>query len=86
MKDRENTVNIFSIHTDLAVENKEQFEGHDVEISGVKINESYDAKYGVTITKVEICTDDGAKAMNKPKGTYITIEAEDIRTAGYDTG
>lgn len=85
MKDRENAGNIFSIHTDLAVENKEQFEGHNVEISGVKINESYDTKYDVTITKVEICTDDGAKAMNKPKGTYITIEAEDIRTAGYDT-
>lgn len=79
-----NIENQFNIHTDLAVENKERFEGQDVEISGVRVTEKYDSKHRINLTKVEILTDEGAKIMCKPKGKYITLEAEDVREAGWD--
>lgn len=75
----------FSIHTDLAVENREQFKGQNREISGVKLSESFDNEYGVNVTRVEIVNEQGAAAMSKPVGNYVTIEAHDIREAGYDT-
>lgn len=74
----------FSVHTDLAVENREKFKGTNIEISGVKLSESYDKENNVHLTKVEIVDEQGAKAMCKPIGNYVTIEAEDIRDAGYD--
>ena len=37
----------FDIYTDLAVENKERFQNDNVEISGVKVYERIDEKYGV---------------------------------------
>lgn len=74
----------FSVHTDLAVENREKFKGQNIEIAGVKLSESYDKKNNVRITKVEIVDEQGAEAMCKPVGNYVTIEAEDIRDASYD--
>lgn len=74
----------FNIHTDLAVENKERFQGDDVEISGVKVYENVDEKYNINLTKVEIVSPEGAKNMGKPMGKYVTIEAFDIREAGCD--
>ena len=68
----------FDIHTDLAVENKERFQGDNVEISGVKIYERMDDKYGVKLTKVEIISSEGANIMGKPMGKYVTIESDDI--------
>ena len=85
MNEKENAWDTINIRTDLAVEDKEQFEGKDVSISGVIIKEKYDSEYGVTITKVRICSDDGAKAMNKPKGTYVTIEAKDLQHGEFDS-
>lgn len=75
---------IFSVHTDLAVENRERFQGQNREISGVKLAERYDKSCDVNITKVEVINEHGAKIMSKPIGNYVTIEAEDIREAGYD--
>lgn len=74
----------FNIHTDLAVENKEHFAGQNVEVSGVRLSETYDDTGKIKLTKVEIVTDEGAAAMGKPKGTYLTLEAEDMRAAGCD--
>lgn len=64
----------FQIRTDLALEARERFE-EDVEIRGVTIEESYDEKRDIKVTKVCIETENGAKAMGKPVGTYITLEA-----------
>lgn len=64
----------FQIRTDLALEARERFE-EDVEIRGVSIEESYDEKRDIKVTKVCIETENGAKAMGKPVGTYITLEA-----------
>lgn len=74
----------FSIHTDLAVENREQFKGKNREISGVKLSEKDDTENGVHITRVEIIDEQGANVMGKPIGSYVTIEASDIRETGYD--
>lgn len=68
----------FQSRTDLAVEERERFEGDNVEISGVSIEEEYDEKRDVKVTKVIIETEKGARAMGKPKGVYITLEAPDM--------
>ncbi|MDE6312314.1 MAG: GPR endopeptidase [Lachnospiraceae bacterium] len=68
----------FRVRTDLALEAKESFEDDNVEIRGVRIDENYDNEHEITITKVVIETKNGAKAMGKPMGTYITLEAPNM--------
>ena len=68
----------FRVRTDLAVEAKESFEEDNVEIRGVRIDEDYDEKNEINITRVVIETKNGAKAMGKPMGTYITLEAPNM--------
>ena len=65
----------FQVRTDLALEARESFEEDDVEIRGESIDESYDEERDIRVTKVCIETENGAKAMGKPVGTYITLEA-----------
>lgn len=64
----------YDIHTDLALEDKERYESDDVEINGVSVEEFYDEEHDIKITEVKILTENGAKAMRKPIGTYITME------------
>lgn len=64
--------------TDLALEVKESFEQDDVEIKGVALKEEFDKKTNVRVTTVEIRNRQGAEAMGKPVGTYITLEAEEF--------
>ena len=61
----------YSVRTDLALEEKERFESDHVEISGVVLEEDYDEASELRVTRVEIKTENGAKAMKKPKGTYL---------------
>ena len=68
----------FNIRTDLAVEEQERYASRNVEVPGVKLTESVVSSYGVKITKVEIMDDHGAKAMGRPIGNYVTIEASDM--------
>ena len=68
----------YSIRTDLALEQKERFEADNVEISGVVLEENYDEEREIKITTVKIETENGAKTMGKPVGTYITIEAPNM--------
>lgn len=70
MKDNEQV----SIYTDLALEERERF-SKNVEIEGVTINKETDKKLKMITTTVEIMNNKGAKAMGKPKGTYITMES-----------
>ncbi len=62
------------IRTDLALEARESYAGTNVEIPGVVL-EKEGSKGNLTITKVIIKDEQGAKAMGKPVGNYITIEA-----------
>ena len=64
----------FQVRTDLALEARERF-GEDVEIRGVEVEEAYDEQRDIRVTVVRIRTENGAKAMGKPIGTYITLEA-----------
>lgn len=68
----------YSVRTDLALEEKERFESDNVEISGVVLEEDYDEETELRITRVEIKTENGAKAMGKPVGTYLTVETPDL--------
>lgn len=74
----------FEIRTDLALEAKESFEGTGVEVSGVVLEEDYDEKSDIKVTRVEIINEQGAQAMGKPIGTYITLEALSLRE--FDEG
>lgn len=65
----------YDVRTDLAVEQKERFEADNIEIPGVILEESYDEKTEIRTTTVRIETENGAKSMGKPVGTYITLEA-----------
>ena len=75
----------YKIRTDLAMEQKERFESDHVEVSGVVLEEEYDEEKEVKITTVRIETENGAKAMGKPVGTYLTLEAPNMADAdeGY---
>ncbi len=68
----------YGIHTDLALEDKERFESDNVEISGVSVEETYNEEKEIQIVTVKILTENGAKVMRKPVGTYITIEAPNM--------
>lgn len=75
----------YKIRTDLAMEQKERFESDHVEVSGVVLEEEYDEEKEIKITTVRIETENGAKAMGKPVGTYLTLEAPNMADAdeGY---
>ena len=68
----------YNIHTDLAREDKERFESDNVEISGVSVEEFYDEEHEIRVTEVKILTENGAKSMRKPIGTYITMEMANL--------
>ena len=74
----------FNIRTDLALEAKESYEEDNVEIRGVRIDEEEDQENEITTTTVVIETENGAKAMGKPVGTYITMEAPNMSVPDED--
>ena len=72
-----------AIRTDLALEARERFE-EDAEIRGVSVEEQYDEKRDIRLTKVFIESENGAKAMGKPVGVYITLEAPKLSEEDKD--
>lgn len=74
----------YSIRTDLALEQKERFESDQVEIQGVVLEEDYDEEREIKITTVRIETENGAKIMRKPVGTYVTMEAPNMAVPDED--
>ena len=73
----------FQVRTDLALEARERFE-EDAEIRGVSVEEQYDEKRDIRLTKVFIESENGAKAMGKPVGIYITLEAPKLSEEDKD--
>lgn len=67
-----------SIHTDLALEERERYE-RNVEIEGVEIRNSFHKKINMKTTVVDIVNPQGEKAMGKPVGTYITMESRVLK-------
>lgn len=80
----EDQVKSFEVRTDLALEEKESFPGDGGEIRGVALKEwNYEAS-GIKLTEVEILNEKGAKAMGKPKGTYLTLEVPELSEKDED--
>ncbi|MBP3475601.1 MAG: GPR endopeptidase [Lachnospiraceae bacterium] len=67
-----------TVRTDLALEARESIEEKENSLHGVTVEEAYDEASDVRITKVVIETKNGAKALGKPMGTYITLEAPNM--------
>lgn len=72
------------IRTNLALETTERFAEENAEIRGVEVHEEYDEEKDVRTTVVKIVTENGAKSMGRPQGTYITIEAPELSTPDED--
>lgn len=66
------------IHTDLALEAKERYEEDNVEIRGVCIEEEYNEEKDIRTTLVKIETENGARAMGRPQGSYLTLESPNL--------
>lgn len=69
------TMGNFQVRTDLALEVRESISEADSELRGVRVEEYYREKEDVRVTKVMIDTKNAAKAMGKPVGVYVTMEA-----------
>ncbi len=65
----------FQVRTDLALEARESISQTDSELRGVRVEEYYKEQEDVRVTKVMIDTKNAAKAMGKPVGVYVTMEA-----------
>lgn len=76
-----NKTNKISIRTDLAMEacellsKEETYKGIETEIKRTD---------GIEITTVRITNDNAAEVVGKPKGTYISIEADKMKGADAD--
>lgn len=68
----------YKIRTDLALEARERFDEKNVELRGVEVKENYDQEKDIRTTVVKIFTENGSKAMGRPQGSYITIEAPNL--------
>ena len=68
----------FQIRTDLALEAK------DGQLRGVRVTEQEDTEREIYTTTVVIETENGARVMGKPVGTYITIEAPNMSSPDED--
>jgi spore protease len=72
------------VRTDLALEARESFPEDNVEIKGVVLTEDYDEINKVRVSTVVIKDEKAAQAMQKPIGTYITIEAPELSKSDED--
>lgn len=72
----------FNVNIDMAVEAHEILRGESGdEIPGVRMNK---AEYEhATVTTIDIETEQGVQEMGRPQGTYITIDAPEIRQSNY---
>ncbi|MBR3808495.1 MAG: GPR endopeptidase [Lachnospiraceae bacterium] len=66
-------MNQFRIRTDLAVEARDYIMDVEEKLSGIRVEETMDGD--IITTTVYIESKNASKAMGKPMGTYITIEA-----------
>lgn len=74
----------YPIRTDLALESQERLQKDKGIVRGVRFSEEPRGN-GVVVSTVIIETENAAKAMGRPRGTYVTIEAPEMieEDAGY---
>lgn len=68
----------FQIRTDLALEATECCEAEEMRLRGVRVTEEADEEREIYTTTVTVETENGARAIGKPVGTYITLEAPEM--------
>lgn len=77
-------MNCFQVRTDLALEAREGIAKAEEGLHGVSVEEYDCEEIQVHVTKVIISSKNGAKAMNKPMGSYVTLEAPAMQEADED--
>lgn len=74
-----------NVRTDLALEARELYKEQALqkedEVPGIEVDNQ--TINDIVVTRVKITTDEAAKSLNKPCGTYVTIESQNIRN-GYN--
>lgn len=65
----------FQVRTDLALEARESIGEEESGARGVRVEEYFKKEEDIRVTKVMIDTKNAAKAMGKPIGIYVTIDA-----------
>ena len=50
----------------------------NVEVNGVIVKEVWNEDHSMKVTTIQICTKEGAKVMERPIGTYITMELPEL--------
>jgi spore protease len=75
---------VAGIRTDLAIEAREFYNKQENrnDIPGVEVN--VDNKEDVTVTRVKVVEEVGARIIGKPKGNYITIEVPKLKENDKD--
>lgn len=68
----------YEIRTDLALEAREGYQQAAESLRGVSVEEDYDEQREIRTTRVRIESENGAKAMGKEQGLYVTIEAVNL--------
>ena len=71
-------MNNFQVRTDLALEAKESISEAQKELHGIHVEEYGPDEDNIHVTRVMIESKNAAKAMGKPMGMYITIEAPEM--------
>lgn len=66
----------YNVRTDLAIEAREMVSEEDTEIQGIEVVVDELADIDLSVTRVNILDEHGAKSLNKPVGSYITMECE----------
>ena len=78
-------MDFFQARTDLAVEAREYVEDANGELRGVIVDEYEKKDISMSVTKVQITTQNSAKLLGKPKGTYITLEVPGLCESGENS-
>ena len=66
-----------NFRTDMAVERNDMYKKQNGQIDGVEVQN--EEKENIKITRVKITNEEGEKALNKPKGNYITLDIKNIK-------
>lgn len=68
----------FAVQTDLALEARQMALDRDPVLEGVEVEE--EREEGVTITRIRVLNEEGARRIGKEPGHYVTLEAPGLRT------
>ena len=72
------------VRTDLAVEANEEAMNGSGRLKGIRLRESKKSRMGVKVTELQVTNHLGEAAIGRPKGTYLTIEADEITGGDED--